>query len=93
MFQVTKRDGETAEFTLGKIKNAIIKAFDATSVQYSEDIVDLLSLRVTAKFQEKVKDGQIHVEDNDHPAQYPVSIDKSWIWISAFLCAWAISSS
>ena len=50
MFQVTKRDGETAEFTLGKIKNAIIKAFDATSVQYSEDIVDLLSLRVTAKF-------------------------------------------
>lgn len=63
MFQVTKRDGETAEFTLGKIKNAIIKAFDATSVQYSEDIVDLLSLRVTAKFQEKVKDGQIHVED------------------------------
>lgn len=63
MFQVTKRDGETAEFTLGKIKNAIIKAFDATSVQYSEDIVDLLSLRVTARFQEKVKDGQIHVED------------------------------
>ena len=29
---------------------------------------------------------------NDQPAQYPVSIDKSWMWISALRCASAISS-
>ncbi len=63
MFQVIKRDGETAEFTIAKIQEAIIKAFDATDVQYHDDIVELLSLRVTAEFQDRVKDGQVHVED------------------------------
>ena len=63
MFQVIKRDGETAEFTIAKIQEAIIKAFDATNVQYHDDIVELLSLRVTAEFQDRVKDGQVHVED------------------------------
>lgn len=63
MFQVVKRNGETAEFILTKINDAIMKAFNATDVQYNNDIVDLLALRVTADFQEKVKDGQIHVED------------------------------
>ena len=63
MFQVIKRNGESADFTLNKISDAIMKAFHATDVQYNNDIVDLLSLRVTADFQEKVKDGAIHVED------------------------------
>ena len=63
MFQVVKRNGETAEFILTKINDAIMKAFNATDVQYNNDIVDLLALRVTADFQEKVKDGQVHVED------------------------------
>lgn len=63
MFQVIKRDGEHADFTLTKIRDAIMKAFDATKAEYSNDIVDLLSLRVTADFQSKVKDGEIHVED------------------------------
>lgn len=63
MFRVIKRDGEDADFTLAKINDAIMKAFNATNVQYNNDIVDLLALRVTAEFQNKVKDGQIHVED------------------------------
>ena len=63
MFQVIKRDGEIADFTLSKINDAVMKAFNATDVQYNNDIVDLLALRVTAEFQEKVKDGRIHVED------------------------------
>ena len=63
MFQVIKRDGEEADFTLAKISDAIIKAFHATDVQYTNDVVDLLSLRVTADFQEKVKDNKIQVED------------------------------
>ena len=63
MFQVIKREGEVTDFTLTKISDAIIKAFTATDVQYNNDVVDLLSLRVTAEFQGKVKDNCIHVED------------------------------
>ncbi len=63
MFNVIKRDGKEADFTLNKISDAIMKAFHATDVQYSNDVVDLLSLRVTADFQPKVKDGNISVED------------------------------
>lgn len=63
MFQVMKRNGEVADFMLGKIKDAIIKAFQATDIQYNNDIVDLLALRVTAEFQSKMDDGRIHVED------------------------------
>jgi len=62
VFQVIKRDGEAADFTLTKISDAIIKAFNATDVQYNNDIVDLLALRVTADFQGKVKDNSIQVE-------------------------------
>ncbi len=63
MFQVIKRDGEIADFTLAKINDAIVKAFDATDIQYNNDIIDLLALRVTAEFQSKVKNGKVHVED------------------------------
>ena len=63
MFRVVKRDGEVNDFTINKISDAIIKAFNATEVQFNNDIVDLLSLRVVADFQPKVKDGAIHVED------------------------------
>ena len=63
MFQVIKRDGEVNDFTMNKISDAIIKAFNATDVQFNNDIVDLLALRVVADFQPKVKEGAIHVED------------------------------
>ena len=63
MFQVIKREGEVTDFTLTKISDAIMKAFNATDVQYNNDVVDLLALRVTADFQGKVKDDGIHVED------------------------------
>lgn len=63
MFTVIKRDGIAADFQLNKIGGAIIKAFDATQVQYNQDIVDLLTLRVTADMQNKVEAGKIHVED------------------------------
>jgi len=63
MFQVIKRNGEEADFTLTKINDAIMKAFNATDMQYNNDIIDLLSLRVTADFQGKVKEGKVHVED------------------------------
>ena len=63
MFKVIKRDGQVADFNLTKINDAIMKAFSACEKQYTNEIIDLLALRVTADFQSKVKDGQISVED------------------------------
>lgn len=63
MLQVVKRDGEVAPFNLSKISEAIKKAFSATDKLFSTDIVELLSLRVTADFQSKLKDGCISVEE------------------------------
>lgn len=63
MLQVVKRDGEIAEFKLQKIGDAIKKAFEATQKLFDKDMVDLLSLRVTANFQDKIKKSRIHVED------------------------------
>ncbi len=61
--QVIKRNGEKADFTLTKINDAIMKAFHATQMSYTNDIIDLLALRVTADFQNKVKEDGVHVED------------------------------
>ncbi len=63
MLTVIKRDGKEMEFTLTRINDAIMKAFEATEVSYNNDVVDLLALRVTADFQSKVKENKIHVED------------------------------
>lgn len=62
MFKVVKRDGEVADFNLDKITGAIAKAFDATEMQYNEDMTGLLGLRVTADFQPKIKNSLIDVE-------------------------------
>lgn len=61
--QVIRRNGEKADFTLTKIGDAIMKAFHATQMSYTNDIIDLLALRVTADFQSKVRNGGVHVED------------------------------
>ena len=63
MIQVVKRDGETAEFCLKKITEAIKKAFRATRNEFNDEILELLSLRVTADFQPRMKDGSISVEE------------------------------
>ena len=63
MIQVVKRDGETAEFCLKKITEAIKKAFRATGNEFNDEILELLSLRVTADFQPRMKDGSISVEE------------------------------
>lgn len=63
MIYVVKRDGEVADFDLNKIIDAIGKAFEATQKEYTKDILNLLSLRVTAKFQDKMEESEVHVED------------------------------
>ena len=63
MFQVEKRDGAIVNFELDKITDAIGKAFEATDKQYSEDMLQMLGLRVTADFQKKITESRIFVED------------------------------
>ncbi len=62
MIRVIKRDGEVASFDMGKISDAIERAFQATEMSYTGEIIDLLTLRVSANFQSKIKDGKITVE-------------------------------
>ena len=63
MFQVEKRDGVIADFQMQKITSAISKAFDAREKNYSQDMIELLGLRVTADFQEKIVNNKVTVED------------------------------
>lgn len=63
MYQVVKRDGKIGEFHLGKISQAITKAFEAQEKQYHPSIIDMLALKTTADFEPKIKDGFINVED------------------------------
>ena len=62
MFEVVKRDGEIAEFQLSKITEAIRKAFAANEKNYTQDMLEMLGLRVTADFQNKISNDQITVE-------------------------------
>ncbi|MBE6545983.1 MAG: ribonucleoside triphosphate reductase [Ruminococcaceae bacterium] len=63
MYQVLKRDGKIAEFTLSKINDAIKLAFEAQEKQFHPSVIDFLALKVTADFEPKIKEGLIAVED------------------------------
>ena len=63
MYRVVKRDGRIVDFEISKIANAMKKAFDATDTNYTDDVIDFLSIRVTAEFQSKIKDELIAIED------------------------------
>ena len=63
MYSVVKRDGKVTNFDIAKISKAIMKAFEAQNKAYNEDIIDLLALKVTADYAEKIEDGQVSVED------------------------------
>ena len=63
MLTVTKRDGTKVPFDLGKIEAALEKAFMAEHQEITHDVLELLSLRVTADFNKKIKNDSVGVED------------------------------
>ena len=63
MYKVRKRNGKIVSFDLDKIKEAIKKAFDAENVNYNDDIIDFLTLKVTSDFEPKIKENIVNVED------------------------------
>ncbi len=60
---VQKRGGGKVLFDIQKIQTAIRKAFDATKTTYSEDILTLLALRVSASIQPSIKNNVVHLEN------------------------------
>jgi len=60
---VRKRDQKIVDFDLIKINQAIGKAMKAEKTIVTDDIVKLLSLRVTSDFQSKINGSIIDVED------------------------------
>ena len=73
MYQVLKIDGKRVDFDIKKISAAITKAFDALEKEYHPTIIDMLALRVTADFADKVKDGAITVEEIQDSAEKVLS--------------------
>jgi len=63
MYQVVKRDEKIVDFNISKISEAIKKAFEACKVEYNDDVIDLLALKVTADYSSKIKDNKITVEE------------------------------
>ena len=63
MLNVKKRNGEIVAFDITKIEKAIEQAFKSVRRGYSQDILELLALRVTANFSDKIQNDIISVED------------------------------
>ena len=62
MYTVLKRSGEVVPFQIERIINAIRKAFEATKVPYTDNVLEFIALKVTADFAPKVKNDIIEVE-------------------------------
>ncbi len=69
MYQVVKRNGQTAEFDIKKIASALEKAFEACERPTHPSVIDFLALKVTSDFESKIKDGLIAVEDIQDSAE------------------------
>lgn len=63
MYKVVKRDNQIVTFDIEKISAAIEKAFQSRNKNYHQSVIDLLALRVTAEFEDKIIDKKISVED------------------------------
>ena len=73
MYNVVKRDGQIVSFNIGKIADAIRKAFDATGTEYTDSVIDFLALKVTADFLPKIHNGLVTVEDIQDSAEAVLS--------------------
>jgi len=81
MLNVKKRDGQIVPFDLSKIKLAIQKAFDSVERSYTDDMLDMIALKVCADFQNKVKDNCVTVEDIQDSVEV-VLIQASFVDVS-----------
>lgn len=74
MYKVRKRTGECVDFDISRITGAVRKAFEATDTQYSEDIIDFISLKVTSDYLPMIHDGAIDIEDIQNSVERVLSL-------------------
>ncbi len=85
MFKIKKRDGSIVDFDLKKIERAIEKAFIAEHKDYTQDVIELIALKVTADFNPKIKDNLVSVEDIQDSVEFTliqtgyIDVAKSYI--------------
>ncbi len=85
MFKIKKRDGSIVDFDLKKIERAIEKAFIAEHKEYTQDVIELIALKVTADFNPKIKDNLVSVEDIQDSVEFTliqtgyIDVAKSYI--------------
>ena len=85
MFQLRKRDGKVEEFDIKKIEAAIEKAFQGSGKPFTEDIIQLIALKSTAYFSDKVKDNVVELEDVQDAVEFSlvqagyIDVAKSYI--------------
>lgn len=63
MIKVIKRDGSKVMFDITKISKAISKAFESVNKAYDESQINMLALQVTSRFDSKIHENEISVED------------------------------
>ncbi|MCQ3034763.1 MAG: ribonucleoside triphosphate reductase [Bacilli bacterium] len=85
MFQLRKRDGKVEEFDIKKIEAAIEKAFQGSGKPFTEDIIQLIALKSTAYFSDKVRDNVVELEDVQDAVEFSlvqagyIDVAKSYI--------------
>ncbi len=69
MYRVKKRDGRAVDFDIKRVSNAIKKAFMGCQREYNNDVIDMISLRITSDAERKVVDGLVDVESIQDSAE------------------------
>ena len=62
MLQVLKRNGTVEPFDIDKIKAAVREALVASKTEFTDDVLDLLVLRITSKAQEFIDSELMYVD-------------------------------
>ncbi len=63
MYTVTKKDGSTAEFDIRRISDTLENAFVSCGKESAGSLIGLLTLRVTADYEPRIKGDTIHTEE------------------------------
>lgn len=63
MYKIIKRNGDSVDFQLVKIANAIQRAMDSCGRSYDDTVITTLALRAASAAEAKISDGAVAVED------------------------------
>lgn len=85
MIKVEKRDGSVVDFDTKKIASAISKAFDSLHLKKDDSIIEMLVLRATADFQNKIKKDIVSVETIQDSVEKTLSESGYYVVAKAYI--------